>query len=155
MIVGSAQTTATLDTKLVEMGGNLVSNPLERNMRFHDFGRHATAPGNAALAFEKLNGLWDEEIQENDSGKESSEESESDSHTTNETTANEMEIEKENAATQTTETQNTNKDGTTQKHTDQKRLKQTQNDKKNAPTPEKRSKHMESDRASDWHQWMN
>jgi hypothetical protein len=48
---------ATMDAKLAEMGGELVSNPLERNLGFYDFGRHTTAPGDADYAFEKMNDL--------------------------------------------------------------------------------------------------
>jgi hypothetical protein len=51
-----------LDTRLAKMEGALVSNPSERNLRFYDFGKHATAPGDANFAFEKIADLWQEEI---------------------------------------------------------------------------------------------
>jgi hypothetical protein len=44
------------------MEGALVSNPLERNLGFYDFGRYTKAPGDADFAFEKVNDLWNEEI---------------------------------------------------------------------------------------------
>ena len=52
----------TLDSRLVEMEGALVSNPLERNLGFYDFGKYTTAPGDANFAFEKIADLWNEEI---------------------------------------------------------------------------------------------
>ena len=52
----------TLDTRLTEMDGALVSNPLERNLGFYDFGKYTTAPGDANFAFEKIADLWQEEI---------------------------------------------------------------------------------------------
>ena len=52
----------TLDTRLAEMEGALVSNPLERNLGFYDFGKYTTAPGDANFAFEKIADLWQEEI---------------------------------------------------------------------------------------------
>jgi hypothetical protein len=68
-----------------------------------------TTKGDTAHAFEKLNDPWGEEIQENNSDKESSDKSESDSDTTNETIANKREIENENKKIQTTEMQTTRK----------------------------------------------
>jgi hypothetical protein len=53
----------TLDTRLSEMEGDLVSNPLERNLGFYDFGNYTTAPGDAEFAFEKIGDIWNEEIQ--------------------------------------------------------------------------------------------
>ena len=44
------------------MEGELVSNPLERNLRFYDFGKYTTGPGDANFAFEKIADLWQEEI---------------------------------------------------------------------------------------------
>jgi hypothetical protein len=52
----------TLDTRLTEMEGDLVSNPLEKNLGFYDFGKYTAAAGDADFAFEKINELWDEEI---------------------------------------------------------------------------------------------
>jgi hypothetical protein len=54
---------ATLDTRLAEMGGELVSNPLERSLGFCDFGRYTKAADDAGFAFEKMNDLWDEELE--------------------------------------------------------------------------------------------
>jgi hypothetical protein len=53
----------TLDTQLAEMEGDLVSNPLEQNLGFFEFGKYATAPGDADYAFKKINDSWNEEIQ--------------------------------------------------------------------------------------------
>jgi hypothetical protein len=33
-----------LDTRLAEIEGALLSNPLERNLGFYDYGKHTTAP---------------------------------------------------------------------------------------------------------------
>ncbi len=52
----------SLDTRLTEMEGDLVSNPLERNLGFYDFGKYTTAPADADFAFEKIGDLWNEEI---------------------------------------------------------------------------------------------
>jgi hypothetical protein len=54
---------ATLDTRLAEMDGELVSNPFERNLGFYDFGRYTKVAEDADFAFEKLNDMWNEEIQ--------------------------------------------------------------------------------------------
>jgi hypothetical protein len=112
---------ATPDTKLAEMGGDLVSNPLERKLGSCDFEGHTAGPGDAAHAFKKLNDLWDEEIQENDSDQEISNESKTDSDTTNETTANTREVENTNIKNENAKmriTGNTNEDRTTQRHMD-------------------------------------
>jgi hypothetical protein len=53
---------ATLDTRLAEMEGKLVSNPLERNLGFYDFGRYTAVKKQAEHAFEKINDPWNEEI---------------------------------------------------------------------------------------------
>ena len=53
---------ATLDTRLAEMEGALVSNLLERILGFYDFGRYTKAPRDANFAFEKIADLWQEEI---------------------------------------------------------------------------------------------
>ena len=53
---------ATLDTRLAEMEGALVSNLLERILGFYDFGRYTKAPRDANFAFEKIADLWHEEI---------------------------------------------------------------------------------------------
>jgi hypothetical protein len=53
----------TLDTRLAEMEGDLVSNPLEQNLGFFEFGKHATAPDDADHTFEKINDSWNEEMQ--------------------------------------------------------------------------------------------
>jgi hypothetical protein len=45
------------------MEGELVSNPLERNLGFYDFGKYTMAPGDAEFAFDKIGDLWNEEIQ--------------------------------------------------------------------------------------------
>jgi hypothetical protein len=86
-LVGHTKKVAPLDTTLAEMDGDLlVSNPLERNLGLQDFGRYTKAPGDVDFAFKKLNGRWDEEIQDNDdSDEESSDDSESDPDTINET----------------------------------------------------------------------
>jgi hypothetical protein len=140
---------ATLDTKLAEMDGEYVSNPLERNLGFYDFGRYTTAPGDAGFAFEKLNDLWDEEIQgdsdENSNRSESDSESEDESETDS---TNEKETATETNETTRTST-NTNKDGTTRRHVDRRRLKRKQNEQ-DTQTPEKRTKRMDSDHTSDW-----
>jgi hypothetical protein len=68
-----------------------------------------TTKGDTAHAFEKLNDPWGEEIQENNSDKESSDKSESDSDTTNETIANERSIENENKKMRSTKMQTTRK----------------------------------------------
>jgi hypothetical protein len=52
-----------MDTRLAEMEGDLVSNPLERNLGFYDFGKHTTAPGDANYALETIDDMWHEEIQ--------------------------------------------------------------------------------------------
>jgi hypothetical protein len=53
----------SLDTRLAEMEGELVSNPLERNLGFYNFAKHAMAPGDAGFTFDKIGDLWNEEIQ--------------------------------------------------------------------------------------------
>ena len=133
---------ATLDTKLAEMGGDMVSNPLERNLGFYDFGRYTTAPGDADYAFEKLNDLWDEEIQ---SDGESENESETDSDTELLDTTNTNEH-----TGPTHNTRNTNPDGTNRNHIDRKRLKRKQNEDPDTQTPDKRTKRLETPRTSDW-----
>jgi hypothetical protein len=45
------------------MEGELVSDPLGRNLGFHNFGKHTTAPGDARFAFNKIGNLWSKEIQ--------------------------------------------------------------------------------------------
>jgi hypothetical protein len=52
---------ATCNTGLTEMEGELVSNPLERNLGFCCFGKCTTAPNNAERAFIKINDTWNEE----------------------------------------------------------------------------------------------
>ena len=52
----------TLDTRLAEIEGALISNPLERNLGSYDFGKYTTAPGDANFALEKIADLWNEEI---------------------------------------------------------------------------------------------
>jgi hypothetical protein len=52
----------SLDTRLAEMlEGELVSNPLERILRFYNFRKHAMAPGDAGFAFNKIRDLWNKE----------------------------------------------------------------------------------------------
>ena len=108
----------TLDTTLAEMGGDFVSNPLERNLGFYDFRRYTKAPDDADYAFEKLNDLWNEEIPHDDSDEESSDESEAEPDNTNETTENE---DTNQRAELRTTTRNTNSDGTHQNHQERKR----------------------------------
>ncbi len=132
---------ATMDTKLAEMGGELVSNPLERNLGFYDFGRYTTAPGDADYAFEKMNDLWDEEIEGDDSDDESNSDAEDD----------EMDIVADIAETRRPSDED--KDTTrhaNQGHSDRKRLKRKQNEDQDTATPEKRTKRMESARPADW-----
>ena len=68
---------AALNTKLAEMGSDLVSNPLGRNLiGYYNFRRYNTkAPDDADYAFEKLNDLCDEEIQSDESDEDSLDES--------------------------------------------------------------------------------
>jgi hypothetical protein len=54
---------ATCNTGLTEMEGELVSNPLERNLGFCCFGKFTTAPNNAKRAFMTINDMWNEEAQ--------------------------------------------------------------------------------------------
>jgi hypothetical protein len=54
---------ATLDTRLAEMEGELVSNPLERNLGFYDFGRYTKAADDTGFAFEKMNDIWNKELE--------------------------------------------------------------------------------------------
>ena len=137
----------TLDTTLAEMGGDFVSNPLERNLGFYDFGRYTKAPDDADYAFEKLNDLWNEEIPNDDSDEESSDESEAEPDNTNEATENEDTNQRAELRT----TRNTNSDGSHQNHQERKRLKRKQNDEHEIQTPDKRTKRMEADHTtSNW-----
>ena len=113
----------TLDTKLAEVGGDLVSNPMERKLGFYDFGRYTKAPDDAYYAFEKLNESWDEETQSDKSDKESLDESVTEPDKRNETTENESTKQRTEIRT----TRNTNRDGTNQNHLEIKRLKGKQN----------------------------
>jgi hypothetical protein len=45
---------ATMDTRLAEMEGKLVSNPLERNLGFYEFGRYTKAAEGSDFAFDKI-----------------------------------------------------------------------------------------------------
>jgi hypothetical protein len=79
-----------LDTRLAEMEGDLVSNPLEQNLGFFEFGKYTTAPGDADYAFEKINDLWNEEIQSELNSEDEAESLESRDGETEE--SNDMEI---------------------------------------------------------------
>jgi hypothetical protein len=48
--------------RLAEIEGELVSNLLEKNLGFYNFGKHTKQPGDAGFAFEKIGDLWNEEI---------------------------------------------------------------------------------------------
>ena len=53
----------TLDSSLAEMQGALVSNHLERNLRFYDFGKYTTAPARRRCKLRFwIADLWNEEI---------------------------------------------------------------------------------------------
>jgi HPt (histidine-containing phosphotransfer) domain-containing protein len=54
----------SLDAGLAEMEGELVSNPFERNLGFHDFRKCTMAPGDVCFAFDdKIGDLLNKEIQ--------------------------------------------------------------------------------------------
>jgi hypothetical protein len=72
------------------MEGDLVSNPLEQNLGFFEFGKYTTAPGDADYAFEKINDLWNEEIQSELNSEDEAESLESRDGETEE--SNDMEI---------------------------------------------------------------
>jgi hypothetical protein len=73
---------ATLDNRLAEMEGALVSNPLEINLGFYNFGSYTKAPGDPDFAFEKVNDLWNEEkpadLNSDDEAEESTDDNDSD-----------------------------------------------------------------------------
>ena len=53
----------TLDTRLAWIEGCLVLNPLERNLGFYEFRKYTiTVPGDTNFTFEKIAGLWNEDI---------------------------------------------------------------------------------------------
>jgi hypothetical protein len=54
---------AICNTGLTKMEGELVSNPLERNLGFCCFGKRTTAPNNAKRTFMTINDMWNEEAQ--------------------------------------------------------------------------------------------
>jgi hypothetical protein len=76
---------ATLDNRIAEIEGELVSNPLERNLGFYDFGRYTKVVGDADYAFEKMNDLWDEEIRAELNSEDETETEEDDEGRDNET----------------------------------------------------------------------
>ena len=121
IISGGAQKSSedTRNQSLAEMGGDLLSNPLERNLGFYDFGRYRKAPGNMDYTFEKLNDLWGKEIHSDESDEESSDENMSEADNRNETTVNED----TSYPTEIRTTRNTNRGGTNQNHLERKILK--------------------------------
>jgi hypothetical protein len=118
----------TLDTRLAEMDGELVSNPLEHNLGFYDFGRYTKAAEDADYAFVKLNNMWDEEIQA---------ELNSDDEAENESTeASNSELE-DNEKTAEAATTDTNEQP---KGRERARLKRKQNEIESTKTADKRMK---------------
>lgn len=71
-----------MDNRLAEMEGALVSNPLEINLGFYNFGSYTKAPGDPDFAFEKVNDLWNEEkpadLNSDDEAEESTDDNDSD-----------------------------------------------------------------------------
>jgi hypothetical protein len=53
----------TLDSRLVQMKGQLANNPLKMNLGFFNFGKYTLAPDDAVFAFIKINDMWNEPIQ--------------------------------------------------------------------------------------------
>jgi hypothetical protein len=53
----------TLDSRLTQMEGELINNPLETNLGLFSFRKYTIAPDDAAFAFEKINDMWNEPIQ--------------------------------------------------------------------------------------------
>jgi hypothetical protein len=119
---------ATLDSRLAEMEGDLVSNLLKSNLGFYDFGKYTTAPGDAEYSFEKINELWDEELQAELNSDDEAYEGRSEDSELEEMEANvpyhQQAEEKE----------------TKQTKGNRKRLKRKQNDETNMEMTEKRAK---------------
>ena len=124
---------ATLDNRLAEMEGALVSNPLERNLGFYDFGRYTKAPGDADFAFEKINDLWNEEIQ---ADLNSDDEAEEESTDGNDSELEQTETPAEESKKQTSQTRKElkRKQSTTDIQTTAKRMKTEDNRTKDTDT---------------------
>jgi hypothetical protein len=77
----------TMDTRLTTLEAPLIHNPLEKNLGFFEFGKYTKAAQDGDFAFEKVNQLWNEEVETDDSEEENTEaeESEEPSNNTNRT----------------------------------------------------------------------
>ena len=52
----------TSDTRLAALNQNLVSNPLEHNLGFYEYGKYVKAPDGANFAYDKVEDLWSIDI---------------------------------------------------------------------------------------------
>jgi hypothetical protein len=60
----------SMDTRLMRMKGEIVHNPLEQNLGLFDFGSYHQADPNAPYAFERVNQIWQEDIDTDESDNE-------------------------------------------------------------------------------------
>ena len=56
----------TTDTRLASLEGPLVQNPLEQNLGLEFFGKYIRAPEEANFAFDKIEDLWDIEVDDSE-----------------------------------------------------------------------------------------
>ena len=60
----------TTDTRLLSLDHPLASNPLEQNLGFYKFGKYVKAPEEAAFAYDKVEDLWNIDIESDDEEEE-------------------------------------------------------------------------------------
>jgi hypothetical protein len=60
------------DTRLAELEHQLVNNPLEQALGLHKFGRYIQAPDQTKFVFDKVEDLWNQPIDSDDSSEEDS-----------------------------------------------------------------------------------
>jgi hypothetical protein len=53
----------TADTRLSALGQELISNPLEQNLGFFEFGKYVRAPSEADFAFDRVEDLWSVDLE--------------------------------------------------------------------------------------------
>jgi chemotaxis protein histidine kinase CheA len=99
------------DTRIMRMKGDIVHNPLEQNLGLIDLGSYHQADPNAPYAFERVNQIWQEDIDteeseaEDDDETSSDEEAEPDEQSKTDDEDSEPEA-KDNTTRQTQKTQN-------------------------------------------------
>jgi hypothetical protein len=94
------------DTRLMRMKGEIVHNPLEQNLGLFDFGSYHQADPNSPYAFERINQIWQEDIDTDESGDEEEEMStgdEKEQHQENEGKTSDEETKQPNEEDQTTQ----------------------------------------------------